>query len=68
MTTIALLAAVIFLLSQAVSGYLRASYEHEPLIVTPLMVGGLAAAGILCLAATVIPLWVGLKKMESFDF
>jgi len=68
MTTIALLAAVIFLLSQAVSGYLRASYEHEPLIVTPVMVGGLAAAGLLCLAATVIPLWVGLKKMESFDF
>ena len=68
MTTIALLAAVIFLLSQAVSGYLRASYEHEPLIVTPLMVGGLATAGVLCLAATVIPLWVGLKKMESFDF
>jgi ABC-2 type transport system permease protein len=68
MTTIALLAAVIFLLSQAVSGYLRASYEHEPLVVTPVMVGGLAAAGVLCLAATVIPLRIGLKKMESFDF
>jgi len=68
MTTIALLAAVIVSLYQAVYSYLRAVYEHQPVVVDAWMVLWFAIAALACAAATVIPLRVGLKKMESFDF
>jgi ABC-2 type transport system permease protein len=68
MTTIALLAAVIVSLYQAVYTYLRAVYEHRPVVVDAWMVLWFAIAALMCAAATVIPLRVGLKKMESFDF
>jgi hypothetical protein len=32
------------------------------------MIGWFAVAAVICLAATAIPLRVGLKKMESFEF
>lgn len=68
MTTIALLAAVIIALYQGVYLYLRASYEHEPFVIGSRMILSFAIAGALCLVATVVPLWMGLRKMESFDF
>ncbi len=68
MTTIALLAAVIFALWQAVYRYVRAVYDHEPVVIDAWMIGSFAVAALLCVAATVIPLRVGLKKMESFEF
>jgi hypothetical protein len=32
------------------------------------MVGAFAAVLLICLTATVVPLWVGLRKMEQFEF
>ena len=68
MATIALLAAVIFVLWQAVYTYVRAVYEGQPVVVNGWMVLCFAVAALLCAAATAVPLWVGLKRMESFDF
>ena len=68
MTTIALLAGVIFSLYQAVYVYLRAAYEHEPVVVNGWMILWFAVAAVLCAVATVVPLVVGLRRMERFDF
>ena len=68
MTTIALLVAVIFALWQAVYRYVRAVYDHVPVVIDGWMIGCFAVAALLCVAATVIPLRVGLRKMESFEF
>ncbi len=32
------------------------------------MIGSFALAGLVCLAATVIPLRVALRRMEEFEF
>ncbi len=68
MATIALLGAVIFVLWQAVYAYVRAVYEGQPVVVTGWMVLCFTVAAALCAAATAIPLWVGLRRMESFEF
>ena len=68
MTTIALLAVVIVGLTQVVYPYVRAFYEGHPVVVTPWMIACAVAAGVLCAAATVIPLRVALRKMEQFEF
>ncbi|HEY7684810.1 MAG TPA: hypothetical protein VH833_01765 [Gemmatimonadales bacterium] len=68
MTTIALLAAVIVVLSVPVSAYVRNVYDGVPTRVDAIMVAAFAAAAGLCAAATVIPLRVGLRRMESFEF
>jgi hypothetical protein len=63
-----LLAGVIIALYQAVYSYLRAVYDHEPVTVNGWMLLWFAVAGVVCIVATVVPLRVGLRKMESFDF
>ena len=68
MTTIALLAGVIISLYQGVYLYLRAAYEHEPVVVDGRMILSFAVALVLCLIATIVPLRLGLRKMEQFDF
>jgi ABC-2 type transport system permease protein len=68
MTTIALLAAVIVIEAVPVYTYLRNTYNGLPVRITPAMVASFGAVIVLCTAATVLPLKVGLKKMESFDF
>jgi len=68
MATIALLAAVIGALWQAVYAYVRAVFEGQPVVVDAWMLFWFTVAAALCAAATVIPLRVGLKKMESFEF
>jgi len=68
MTTIALLVAVIGGLSQIVYPYVRSVYEGHAFEMTPWMIACTAAAALLCGAAIVIPLWVGLRKMEQFEF
>jgi len=68
MTTIALLAGVIVSLYQAVHTYLLAVYNHEPVVVDSWMMLWFAIAAALCIVATVVPLRVGLRRMESFDF
>src|SRR5436853_2134151 len=68
MATIALLAGVIVALWQAVYVYVRAVYEGRPVVGDGGMLFWFTVAAALCAAATVIPLRVGLKKMESFEF
>jgi ABC-2 type transport system permease protein len=68
MTTIGLLAAVIVSLWQAVHTYVRAVYDGQPVVIDVWMVLWFGVAAVLCILATVIPLRVGLKKMESFEF
>src|SRR5690349_12358644 len=68
MTTIALLALVIWLLSGPVYAYVWAARDGEPLPVNAWTVGRFTAAALACAAATVIPLWIGLKRIESFEF
>ena len=68
MSTVALLAAVIFALWQAVYTYVRAVYDHRPVVIDGWMVMWFAIAAIPCLVAMVIPLRIALRKMESFEF
>ncbi|HEV8400037.1 MAG TPA: hypothetical protein VGQ18_09405 [Gemmatimonadales bacterium] len=68
MATIALLAGVLVTLARAVYTYVRAAFDGQPLGVTPEMVGWFVAAAALCAAATVIPLRLALRRMETFEF
>jgi ABC-2 type transport system permease protein len=68
MATVALLAAVIVALWQAVHAYVRAVYDGQPVVVDAWMLGWFAVAALLCAAATALPLWLGLKRMETFEF
>jgi len=68
MATIALLAGVIVSLWQAVYQYVRAVYEGRPVVIDAWMFLWFAVAAALCTAATIVPLRLALKKMETFEF
>jgi len=68
MATIALLAAVTLSLWQAVYTYVRAVYDGRPVVIDAWMIGWFAVAAALCAAATVLPLRMALRKMETFEF
>jgi ABC-2 type transport system permease protein len=68
MTTIALLAGVLIVLSRAVYTYVQSAWEGRSIGVTPEMMLWFVAAAALCTAATIIPLRLALRKMESFEF
>jgi ABC-2 type transport system permease protein len=68
MSTIALLAAVIVVEAVPVSGYLRAALAGEPVSIDARMIAAFAVVALICFLATLIPLRVGLKKMEQFEF
>jgi ABC-2 type transport system permease protein len=68
MATIAVLAGVILALWQAVYTYVRAVYERRPVVVDAWMIGWFCVAGAICVLATVVPLWVGLRKIERYEF
>jgi ABC-2 type transport system permease protein len=68
MTTIALLAVVIVIEAVPVYAYLRATYLGAPIRVNATMVGAFALVVVVCAAATVVPLRVGLRKMLEFEF
>jgi len=68
MTTVALLGAVILALWQAVYTYVRAVYDGRPVVIDAWMIGGFTVVAAVCGAATVIPLKIGLKRMERFEF
>jgi len=68
MATIALLAAVLMLLSRAVYTYVRGTFEGQSVGVTPEMLVWFVVAAALCAAATFVPLRLALRKMESFEF
>ena len=68
MATVALLALVIVIESVPVYRYLSASFNHETLRVTPVMIGAFGLAAAVCIGATVIALRVALRRMEAFEF
>ena len=68
MTTVALLAVVIVLEAIPVSSYLQAEYDGDPLHFTWWMIAAFAGVVAICAAAIVVPLKVGLAKMETFEF
>src|SRR5882672_4500999 len=68
MATIALLGAVIAALSQAVYAYVRSVFLGQPVVVDAWMIGWFAVAAALCAAATALPLWIGLRRIERFEF
>ena len=68
MTTLVLLATVIVIEAVPIYGYLQATFLGLPVAVTPGMIIAFAAVVILCGLATVIPLRVGLRRMEQFEF
>ena len=68
MATIALLAAVLIVLSRAVYTYVRGTFEGQSVGVTPEMLVWFAVAAALCTAATFVPLRLALRKMETFEF
>ncbi len=68
MATIALLAGVIVSLWQAVYQYVRAVYEGRPVVIDAWMFLWFGVAAALCTAATIVPLRLALKKMETFEF
>jgi hypothetical protein len=68
MATVALLAGVLVTLSRAVYTYVRAAFEGQPLGVTGEMIVWFVVAAALCAAATIVPLRLALRKMETFEF
>src|SRR6266480_1722453 len=68
MATVALLGAVIFVLWQAVYQYVRSVFLGQPVVVDAGMIAWFAVAAALCTGATAVPLWIGLRRMERFEF
>ena len=62
------MAAVTLSLWQAVYTYVRAVYDGRPVVIDAWMIGGFTVVAAVCAAATVIPLKIGLKRMEQFEF
>jgi ABC-2 type transport system permease protein len=68
MSTVALLGIVIVIEALPIYGYLQAIFNEAPVKIDATMVLAFGLVIAICVAATVIPIKVGLKKMESFDF
>ena len=68
MATIVLLGIVIFVLWQAVYQYVRSVFLGQPVVVDAWMIVWFAVAAALCAAATALPLWIGLRRIERFEF
>jgi len=68
MTTIALLALVIVLEAAPVYAYLQATRAGESIRLTPRLLLPFAAVVVVCALATALPLRIGLKRMEEFEF
>ena len=68
MTTIVLLALVIVIEAVPVYRYLRAGFRGQPVAVDATMIGAFVAVAVICALATVVPLKVGLRRMEGFEF
>lgn len=68
MSAVSLLGLVIMVEARPVMSYLKAQQEHTSLSLTgDLMLAGLFVLAI-CLGATIIPLKLGLKRMEEMEF
>jgi ABC-2 type transport system permease protein len=68
MTTVGLLALVIVMEAAPVYQYLQAASRQEDVRVGWSMIAAFAAVLLVCALATVLPLRIGLKRMEEFEF
>jgi ABC-2 type transport system permease protein len=68
MTTIALVAGVIVLEAIPMYGYMSAVFRGEEVRITISMILAFVGVVALCVAATAIPLRIGLQRMEEFEF
>ena len=68
MTTISLVAGVIVLEAVPVYGYMKAVFRGEEVRITASMIAAFGGVFLLCTAATVVPLKIGLQRMEAFEF
>ena len=68
MTTVGLIAAVVVLEAAPVYAYLQAVNQGGRLTFNPRMLASFLGVFALCTAATVIPLRIGLNRMEGFEF
>ena len=68
MTTISLVAGVIVLEAVPVYGYMQAIFSGEEVRITAPMIAAFVGVFLLCVAATVVPLKIGLQRMEAFEF
>ncbi len=68
MTTIALLALVIVIEAIPIYGYLQAQFQGQAIGISPTMVMAFGTVVAVCLGVMGTSLYVGLRKMESFEF
>ncbi|MEP6571356.1 MAG: hypothetical protein ABJD11_01630 [Gemmatimonadota bacterium] len=68
MSAILLLGIVILIEAAPVMDYLRAQLSGKPVQVTRTMIGAFALVIAICAAATIIPLRLGLRRMEAMEF
>ena len=69
MTTVALLALVIVIEASPVYTYLQAMRNAEDLqLLTPRFLMPFGAVVLVCVLATALPLRIGLRRMEEFEF
>jgi ABC-2 type transport system permease protein len=68
MSAVILLVVVLAIESRPMMQYLRTQLAGRPAEIDLWLVGSLAVVVVICLLATVIPLRLGLRKMESMEF
>jgi ABC-2 type transport system permease protein len=68
MSAIVLLGVVMMLEAVPVMGYLRMQLAGEDPVPSPWMVTAFAAVVVICLTATIVPIRMGLRKIERMEF
>jgi ABC-2 type transport system permease protein len=68
MSAIVLLGVVIVIEAVPVMFYLRAQLAGEPVAITPKMIIALGSVALICIVTTLVPLRVGLRRMEQMEF
>ncbi len=68
MTTVGLLGVVIVIEAGPVYAYLQAVQQGGSVSVTPAMIAAFGAVVVVCAVATIVPLRIGLRRMEEFEF
>ncbi len=68
MSAIVLLGVVLILEATPVMSYLRAELSDTPTEIDTWMVGSFVAVIVVCLATTIVPIRLGLRKIERMEF
>ena len=68
MSAIVLLGVVLVLEAAPVMGYLRAQLNGKDPLPGPWMIGSLLGVVVICLTMTIVPIRLGLRKVEQMEF